>query len=109
MGDEGLSVLEHCIRVGGFRRGGRVATFIAMWAIATRELGGTPTIEEYIAWWKEPPRTAYRYQAEFREVFPGLDTPAALVIPAIKRAEDLSATIALLGTLPARPAGPVIA
>jgi hypothetical protein len=53
-------------------KAGRVALFIAEWAIAADKLGRRLTTEEVAAYWKDAERTAYRRLSEFRELFSDL-------------------------------------
>jgi hypothetical protein len=54
----------------------RVAGFIVMWAVAMAdEKADSYSITEYQRYWHEGERQAYRLQAEFRELWPELDTP----------------------------------
>ena len=57
----------------------RVAGFIVMWAVAmAEERADAYSITEYQRYWNENERQAYRSQAEFRELWPELDTPNEL-------------------------------
>jgi hypothetical protein len=102
--------LEVAIAVGGYRKGGRVGLYIAQWTIAQRQLGHEPSVEEAAAWWKEPERTWYHRQAEFRQVFPGLGTPAPIAAQVIADYDgrlgkgDATPVIAYLGRVPAAAA-----
>ena len=69
------SLLEQLYRRGGIMKGSRVGSYIVLWAVASRDLGHEPTMEEFIAWSREPRRTVFRWQAEFRAVFPEWSTP----------------------------------
>lgn len=96
------TLLEVAIQRGGTRKGLRVATFVSCWAITSRSLGRAITLDDYREWWRESERTAYRYQAEFRELFPELDTPQPIADVAIARASDaLDRGVAGVGSLPA--------
>lgn len=91
--NERLQLLGICIDRGGYRRGGRVAQFIAEWEIAVRKHRGPISAEEMTAYWKESRATTYRRQQEFRELFPELGehaTPQDLMRPLLDRlqAED---------------------
>ncbi len=59
-------------------KGARVGSFIACWAIASHAIGHEITLEEYRDWWAEPERTAFRHQANFRAMFPGIANPQPL-------------------------------
>ena len=74
------TILQRCVAKGGVMKGTRVMTFVALWSIAEREEGRELTIEEYLRWSREPRRTVYRRQAEFREVFPEFRTPHPLAL-----------------------------
>lgn len=69
------SLLEQLYRRGGVMKGSRVGSYIVLWALASQELGREPTMEEFITWSREPRRTVFRWQAEFRAVFPEWPTP----------------------------------
>ena len=57
----------------------RVAAFIVMWAVAmAEEKVDSYSITEYQRYWSESERQAYRVQAEFRELWPELETPDQL-------------------------------
>ena len=57
----------------------RVALFIASWAAAMDAEGREEfTITEYARFWNEVEREAYRYQREFRELWPEYVTPNEL-------------------------------
>lgn len=57
----------------------RVAAFIALWAMAMVELDVDELgIEAYAEWAAESRRTAYRRNADFRELFHEYDTPNEL-------------------------------
>lgn len=57
----------------------RVAGFIVMWAVAMADdKADGYSITEYQRYWNEGERQAYRLQAEFRELWPELDTPDEL-------------------------------
>jgi hypothetical protein len=71
-----MSLLELCVkRTGGPARGAKVAAFIVGWGRVRRELGRTPTVEEYADYWNMPVRTAYLDQRHFRTAFKPLQTP----------------------------------
>jgi hypothetical protein len=64
----------------------RVALFITSWAAAMRAEGRDEyTITEYARFWNETERVAYRLQSEFRELWPGLDTPNELARAIVKQ------------------------
>lgn len=67
-----LQVLALCIDRLGYRRGARVAEFIAEWEICVRQAGGEVETEHFAAWWKDSRATTYRRLQEFREGFPEL-------------------------------------
>jgi hypothetical protein len=57
----------------------RVATFIVCWAIAMQEEGSDSySITEYMRYWNENERKAYRVQNEFRELWEEYETPNEL-------------------------------
>jgi hypothetical protein len=61
-------------RTGSMIKAGRIVAFVAAWGIVRRDLGRTPTVDEYAAGWKVPRSTSYKHLGEFRACF-GLDTP----------------------------------
>ena len=57
----------------------RVAMFIGSWAAAMASEGRSEyTITEYARFWNEVEREAYRFQREFRELWPEYETPNEL-------------------------------
>lgn len=57
----------------------RVATFIVCWAIAMQDEGSEGySITEYMRYWNENERQAYRVQNEFRELWEEYETPNEL-------------------------------
>jgi hypothetical protein len=78
----------------------RVAAFIVMWAVAMAEAKvDSYSITEYQRYWNEGERQAYRLQAEFRELWPELDTPhdlAAQLVDYLKRQKVSKPQIARL-------------
>jgi hypothetical protein len=78
----------------------RVAGFVVMWAVAMAdEKVDEYSITEYQRYWHENERQAYRLQAEFRELWPELDTPhelAAQLVEYLKRHKVSKAKIARL-------------
>ncbi len=57
----------------------RVATFIVCWAIAMQDEGvDSYSITEYMKYWNEHERKAYRVQNEFRELWAEYETPNEL-------------------------------
>jgi hypothetical protein len=57
----------------------RVALFIGSWAAAMASEGRSEyTITEYARFWNEVEREAYRFQREFRELWPEYETPNEL-------------------------------
>lgn len=98
------TVLELAIANGGYRKGFRVAMYIAQWTIAQRALGEVPTIEAAATWWREPLRTWYRYNAEFHQVFESVESPAVFATQILADSDagvdDAPAAVAYLGRLP---------
>lgn len=63
----------------------RVALFICSWAAAMEAEGRDDyTITEYARFWNEVEREAYRYQREFRDLWPEFETPTALAVKVIE-------------------------
>jgi hypothetical protein len=92
------TLLEVCIARGGIVKGARVCSFVIRWAMCADALGREPEVVEYIEWWNERDRTAWRHLAEFREVFATDQTPqflAAVIAPAVagigKKLDELTA------------------
>lgn len=75
------SLLELCVGMaGGYIKGAKVAAFVTAWGVCRRELGHSPTVEEYAEWWGQSARNAYYEQSRFRAAFRGqLDTPDPLL------------------------------
>jgi len=64
----------------------RVALFIGSWAAAMRtEDRDAYTITEYMRYWNEGERQAYRLQREFRELWPEFETPNELARQIVKQ------------------------
>ncbi len=64
----------------------RVATFIVFWAAGMYETSqDSYSITEYQRRWSENERQAYRVQNEFRELWPGFDTPDELARPIVSQ------------------------
>ena len=66
-------------QTGSLRKSAQVTAYISAWAVARRELGRDPSVEEYAEYWRESRRTAFRDQERFRQAFPNLDTPGPIV------------------------------
>jgi hypothetical protein len=66
-------------RTGSMLKAARVVSFVIGWDVVRRDLGRSPSVDEYADWWKEHRASAYRHRNEFREVFPGADTPDAVL------------------------------
>lgn len=96
------TLLDYLIAAGGIRKGMRVATFVAQWTIAQRELGREPTLEEAAAWWKEEARTWYRRLGEFRELLPQLDSPVSIATDVIAsaQADQVGSVMSWMGRAP---------
>jgi hypothetical protein len=62
-------------RTGSMLRAARVVAFIQAWGVTRRELGRTPTMDEYVDFWGEGRSTAYKHLGEFREVFDRCEWP----------------------------------
>ena len=78
----------------------RVAGFVVMWAVAMAdEKVESYSITEYQRYWHEGERQTYRLQAEFRELWPELETPndlAAQLVDYLKRHKVSKTRIARL-------------
>jgi hypothetical protein len=67
----------------------RVAAFIVLWAWAMREEGRDSfTITDFQRHWNEGERQAYRHQAEFRELWPEMETPDELARQIVPHLSD---------------------
>lgn len=97
---EARTVMEVCVAKKGVLKGARVASFIVSWCIASQALGREITLEEYADWWKESERTAYRHQADFREVFPQWPNPQVIANSAMARSEAMQRGVQGVGSLP---------
>lgn len=82
------TLLEICVTRGGSLKGGRVGAFIAQWAMASRSMGHSITLDEYADWWCESRSASFRHQRLFRELFPHLDTPQPLADALIRAYDD---------------------
>ena len=65
-------------RTGSILQAGRVVSYVVKYAAAREALGEDPSAERYAEWWGESYSTAYRHQAEFRQVF-GHESPGVLL------------------------------
>jgi len=82
----------------GLRKARKIGTFMVARAVVESDLGCEPSVEEYAAWWKQSPATAYREQAAFRECFPGESSPSRFL--ALAMAKFNRADLVALGELP---------
>jgi hypothetical protein len=81
----------------------RVAAFVVMWAIAMRdERKDEYSITEYMRYWVEDERQAYRTQNEFRDLWPEFDTPNELAGQILKHIDDGKLGKVEVATLPSR-------
>lgn len=65
----------------------RVATFIVLWAMAMQdERRDGYSITEYMRYWNEGERQAYRVQNEFRELWTEFETPNELAQQILRNA-----------------------
>ena len=105
-GEPAVSLLQLTAQRAGVMRGGRAASVLIEWAIATHRLGHEPgqggdltaAVREYATYWRHSERTAWRQLARFREVFPEEDSPARLAGLLLEVAD---ATERRLATVPA--------
>ena len=74
------SFLGVTIQRAGLRKASSIGAFIIAWLTVHHELGERPTVEQYADWWKVSRATAYREQAEFREVWPEFLTPSDVAV-----------------------------
>jgi hypothetical protein len=69
-----------CITVLGYRRALMVMTYVALWSMYRATEGGDPDRVEDLAEAVGRDRsTVFRWQKDFREVFPQWETPAQLL------------------------------
>jgi hypothetical protein len=94
------TIMEACVSKQGLLKGSRTCSFIACWAIASNALGRPITLDEYADWWKDSERTAYRHQADFREVFPQYPNPQPIVDQAAVKQAALARGPNGVGSLP---------
>jgi hypothetical protein len=78
-------LLEVAVSNGGLRKGMRGAQFALEWAIVVADQGEFPEsvteqVRTYCEWWQASERTAWHHLAEFREAFPGEQSPARLAV-----------------------------
>ena len=69
----------------------RVAAFIVLWALAMKDERDEYTITEFQRYYHEGERTAYRNQAEFRELWTEFETPNELarqIVPHLRGKVD---------------------
>lgn len=90
------SVLEVAVANAGLRRGMRGTQFLLEWAVVIADgvefSGGvTDQIRTYVAWWDENERSAWRHLKEFKEAFPGEETPARMAAHLAPRFVDVVA------------------
>jgi hypothetical protein len=79
----------------------RVAAFILMWAAAMAdEKADSYSITEYQRYWHEDERQAYRLQAEFRDLWPELDTPNDLASQLVEYLRQHKVTTTQIARLP---------
>jgi hypothetical protein len=95
------SLLALCAAAAGGRwrdaaKGTRVCLFIVQWSMTAHELEREPTVTEYIEAGWEKERSAWRHLAEFRELFPQLDTPQPFV-PLLPATDDVAAALTAAG------------
>jgi hypothetical protein len=92
-------LLEVAVSNAGMRKGMRGAQFAVEWAIAAAdgvEFDGSVTdqVRAYLAWWEDNnERSAWRHLGEFREAFPGEETPARLAEQLAPRFEEMVARL----------------
>jgi hypothetical protein len=87
-------LLEVAIANAGMRKGMRATQFALEWAIVVADQGQLPEgvtaqLRTYVDWWGENERSAWRHLDEFRQAFPGLDTPAELAAELAPRFADV--------------------
>lgn len=58
----------------------KACLFVASWGHCSKTLGRPPVnVDEYAEWWGKSRAMAFREQRLFREAFPHLDDPTAIV------------------------------
>lgn len=95
--DEGQALLVVAQRRVGLRKAFQALTFMTAWDMVRADAEAEPTIEDYAAYWKVSPATAYREQKLFREAFPSETSPTRLLDLAAKQANSREPVGALLG------------
>lgn len=88
------TVIEIAVRNAGVRKGMRGATFLLEWSIAAAdgvhfEGSVTDQLRAYMTWWDISERSAWRHLSEFRQAFPGEETPARLAAELAPNFADL--------------------
>jgi hypothetical protein len=88
-----VTVLELCIARAGFVKGARLAEYVAMWGLASNDVGHDIGVDELVAWWGKgiSRRNAFYRLRDFRQAFPEFDTPQPLadaLADAIARKQD---------------------
>lgn len=74
------TVSGRCITVLGYRRALMVMTYVSLWSMYRATEGGDPERVEDLAEAVGRDRsTVFRWQRDFREVFPQWETPAELL------------------------------
>lgn len=98
-----VNVVEAAVRAVGIRKGLRVASYAAEWALVANELGRPPTAEEVGKSWGWASAKSFRRQAEWREAFPNVPTPEPLWRAAEDRLSkmDLAGAVSVVSQLPA--------
>lgn len=67
-------------RVERRRDAGKILAYCLQWIIVHGHVGHRPTVEEYADYWGISRASAYREQADFREVWPEFLTPTDVAI-----------------------------
>jgi hypothetical protein len=97
-------LLEAAVRAVGIRKGIKVASYAAEWALVANKLGRAPAAWEVGAEWGWSPAASYRRQAEWREAFPNVPTPEPCWRAAEERLgklEDLAGAVNVMTQMPA--------
>lgn len=81
---------EFLFREMGFRKGTKVAAFVAAWGIYSDQVpeGEAPYIHGYTKYWKQNQANTYRELHLFQELFPDDATPQRLWDVARKAVKD---------------------
>jgi hypothetical protein len=81
------SVVVAMVRRGGLRRAIKACGFVVAWGIVANELGRTPKLYEYTAYWKQSQSTTTREVRSFSAC-----VPEGVTVEDVWRSVDLRST-----------------